>query len=219
MLVAKEKISGSAVVTAGCRIVARGMGVMSLLFLLQSCASTDALYAEYDQLACPVPASNGVGRNRVSGMADDAISVWDPVVFFDYKKTELDAVAIAALDNDLAILQSYPQLRVIVRGSADSRGGDRYNLDLSRQRVDNVVNYLTSKGLALSRIDSVALGARIAGTPELPEQAHALFRRAELVLLDAQGKPLSDGLHNGVFTTRLNRSGLQRNDPTGAQTR
>ncbi|MGH7332263.1 MAG: OmpA family protein, partial [Candidatus Rokuibacteriota bacterium] len=47
---------------------------------------------------------------------------------------------------------------VELHGYTDPRGTERYNLELSRRRVEAVRRYLVQRGVELPRINSIGLG-------------------------------------------------------------
>lgn len=73
-------------------------------------------------------------------------------VYFDFDKDTLRPDAVAILDEAVAILQKYPQLRVEVAGHTDSIGTEQYNQGLSERRAKAVYNYLTGKGIDAGRL-------------------------------------------------------------------
>ncbi|MFI8719900.1 OmpA family protein [Stenotrophomonas sp. NPDC077464] len=73
-------------------------------------------------------------------------------VNFDFDKSNLRPDAVAILSEATQILSRYPDLRVEVAGHTDSKGTDEYNQKLSERRATAVYNYLTSNGIAASRL-------------------------------------------------------------------
>lgn len=73
-------------------------------------------------------------------------------VNFDFDKATLRPDAVVILDEAVAVLQKYPQLRVEVAGHTDSKGKDAYNQKLSERRAQAVYDYLTGKGIDASRL-------------------------------------------------------------------
>jgi OOP family OmpA-OmpF porin len=73
-------------------------------------------------------------------------------VNFDFDKDELRPDAVAILDEAIAILGKYPQLRVEVAGHTDSVGTDEYNQGLSDRRARAVYDYLTGHGIDAGRL-------------------------------------------------------------------
>lgn len=73
-------------------------------------------------------------------------------VNFDFDKSNLRPDAVAILNEAIAILQRYPELRVEVAGHTDECGTDEYNQGLSERRSRAVYDYLTSNGIDASRL-------------------------------------------------------------------
>ena len=73
-------------------------------------------------------------------------------VNFDFDKANLRPDAVAILSEASQILTRYPDLKVEVAGHTDSKGSDEYNQKLSERRATAVYNYLTSNGVAASRL-------------------------------------------------------------------
>ena len=73
-------------------------------------------------------------------------------VNFDFDKATLRPDAVAILDEAVAVLAKYPELRVEVAGHTDLCGKDTYNQGLSQRRSQTVYDYLTSKGIDAGRL-------------------------------------------------------------------
>lgn len=73
-------------------------------------------------------------------------------VNFDFDKATLRPEAVVILDEAIAILQKYPQLKVEVAGHTDSVGTEEYNQGLSERRATTVHTYLTDKGIDAARL-------------------------------------------------------------------
>ncbi len=73
-------------------------------------------------------------------------------VNFDFDKATLRPDAIVILDEAVAVLAKYPELRFEVAGHTDLCGKDTYNQDLSQRRAQTVYDYLTSKGIDSARM-------------------------------------------------------------------
>ena len=73
-------------------------------------------------------------------------------VNFDFDKANLRPDAIAILNEGIAILKRYPEIRVEVAGNTDLCGSDAYNQALSERRARAVYDYLTSNGIDAGRL-------------------------------------------------------------------
>jgi len=195
----------------------RIFAVSSVVFvMLHGCASTEELYAQYDILCCLDPkvktsedvkaeknepdfaaASMTNSENKefiTKPISKDELALWEPAVFFGYNKAIVRASGAKALKRNVRLLSRHPDLSIAVQGSADKRGNDRYNVQLSLRRVDAVIDFLTDLGIDRARIHSVANGARYAGAISVSERVHALHRRADLFLLTPNDIPMNEGL-------------------------
>lgn len=159
--------------------------------ILSGCVSTEALYAEYDEV-CPVKASvTDTGMVMVTGLASQSQGqLWEPAVYFGFDQHGLGEEESQRLDRNLAILKQYPTLQVSVQAFTDQRGGKQYNRVLAEKRMQRVNDYLQANGLDASRIKSAPLGKELPILPSDSEQDRIVNRRVELMPLDAQGRPL-----------------------------
>ena len=73
-------------------------------------------------------------------------------VNFDFDKDTLRPDAVAILDEAVAVLAKYPELRVEVAGHTDLCGDETYNQNLSQRRSQVVYDYLGSKGIGADRL-------------------------------------------------------------------
>lgn len=67
-------------------------------------------------------------------------------VLFDYNKAELKPAAEDALKKVAVVLSQFPESNVTVEGYTDSKGGQDFNLKLSRERADSVKDWLVKNG-------------------------------------------------------------------------
>ena len=86
----------------------------------------------------------------------------DANVLFEFDKAVLKAEGKTAIDNlvvaKLAQLQTLQV--VIVTGHTDRIGSAEYNLKLSKQRADAVRDYLVSKGVDRTKIETIGMGEK-----------------------------------------------------------
>lgn len=96
----------------------------------------------------PAPAPKPVGA-RVTLDAD---------MLFDFDKAVLRPAGRAALDDFLAKSKDIDPEVIMAVGHADRFGSERYNQQLSEQRVAAVSSYLLGKGVAANRLHSEGRG-------------------------------------------------------------
>ena len=100
-------------------------------------------------------------------------------VFFDFDKSELTAETKAALDSNVAIMQAKADIKVEIQGHADERGTTDYNLALGTRRAQTVLSYMSTQGVAPSRLKVVSYGEERPLASGSSETAWGQNRRAE----------------------------------------
>ena len=105
-------------------------------------------------------------------------------VNFDFDKATLRDDSVSILDEAVAVLNKYPQLRVAVDGHTDLCGAADYNQMLSEKRSGTVFQYLADKGIATDRlVGPTGYGEAnpLVATPDTyPECKNESNRRTEL---------------------------------------
>jgi peptidoglycan-associated lipoprotein len=102
-------------------------------------------------------------------------------VFFDYDQYGIREDARTALQIDIRLLTAQPKLMITIEGYCDERGSDKYNLALGDSRAVAVKDYLVSKGIDGSRIDTVTYGKERPFCEEHNEECYQSNRRARFV--------------------------------------
>ena len=79
-------------------------------------------------------------------------------IYYDYDKANIREDAKINLDTLVMILKNNPSIKIELASHTDCRGADVYNLKLSQQRAESVVNYLIEKGIETSRLVAKGYG-------------------------------------------------------------
>ncbi len=79
-------------------------------------------------------------------------------IFFDYNQATLRSRSKHELNRLFDFLKSNPTVKIEVSGHTDSRGNDDYNMRLSKDRAQAVVDYLVRNGISSSRLTAVGYG-------------------------------------------------------------
>lgn len=92
-------------------------------------------------------------------------------------------------DKLVSLMQDRPNIRIEIAAHTDSRGSKASNQSLSERRARSVVNYLVSKGISRSRLESKGYGEnrlknRCADGVDCTEAEHAINRRTEFRVLN-----------------------------------
>jgi peptidoglycan-associated lipoprotein len=116
---------------------------------------------------------------RAGGPASDACLAF--TVYFEFDSSTLRGDAVGTLTSKADCLAGATG-PLLVEGHADERGPTDYNLALGERRADAVVRWLTSRGVAASRIRATSLGEERPANPGHDEAAWAENRRVEVKL-------------------------------------
>lgn len=117
-------------------------------------------------------------RPVVSQDVINSVSETAKKIQFAQSQTDLSADATAALDEVVALLTANPDMNLKIVGHASLEGDHYVNLALSNTRALTVRNYLVSKGIDISRLNTSWYGADKLLTTDPRKQA--INRRVEL---------------------------------------
>ena len=109
-------------------------------------------------------------------------------VYFDFDKAALRDEGMNEMEDVARALKADPNAVVELQGFADARGAERYNYQLTRERVDAVARYLVSRhGIDLRRIHTVGMGKVVLAAGEKANnEVYAKARRVDIKLLSPQ---------------------------------
>ncbi|NIR36899.1 MAG: OmpA family protein, partial [Actinobacteria bacterium] len=153
----------------------------------------DGILDEHDQ--CPNDAEVINGVEDEDGCPDEsairvtcrAIEINDRI-YFETGKAVIRRRSHGLLDQLAAVMGSRPDItKVRVEGHTDSRGRDRYNMELSEQRAAAVRQYLLSRGIAGDRLLSQGFGETQPLESNDTREGRAANRRVEFLILEQEG--------------------------------
>jgi outer membrane protein OmpA-like peptidoglycan-associated protein len=106
-------------------------------------------------------------------------------VHFDPDQTEVRSQDADQIASVAKALTADPNAVLELQGFTDARGGDRYNRELARERVEAVMRYLVQHhGIELRQVRAIAMGKEALATGEKPgPDVFAKARRVDLRLL------------------------------------
>ncbi|MCE3259497.1 MAG: outer membrane protein OmpA family, partial [Bacteroidetes bacterium] len=104
-------------------------------------------------------------------------------IFFETAKSVLKQESFFELDNLAKLLTDNPGMEIFIAGHTDNVGKDDYNMNLSKERAAAVVTYLTSKGIAGSRLTSDGFGKSKPLADNNTEEGKSLNRRVEFTII------------------------------------
>lgn len=112
---------------------------------------------------------------------DFVINVGDRV-YFDFDEYRIRDDARPVLDAQAAWLNRYPAVRIRLEGNADERGTREYNFALGGRRANAVRDYLVSRGVNPSRIETISYGKERPLDPSSNEEAWARNRNTHTAI-------------------------------------
>jgi outer membrane protein OmpA-like peptidoglycan-associated protein len=128
------------------------------------------------------------------------ITVWEEVdckllnatplpIFYETASARLTAASKRTIDETLMPILRDSQVNIELMSHTDSRGNDDYNMSLSQQRANSVVNYLVSKGISRSRLSGKGYGEsrlvnRCSNGVDCSATEHQRNRRTEFRVLN-----------------------------------
>ncbi|APY10123.1 cell envelope biogenesis protein OmpA [Seonamhaeicola sp. S2-3] len=109
-------------------------------------------------------------------------------IFYELASARITPASKKVIDETLLPLLKSKPVSIEIMSHTDSRGNDDYNMSLSQQRANSVVNYLVSKGISRSRLSAKGYGEtrlvnRCSNGVECSEAEHQKNRRTEFRVL------------------------------------
>ena len=130
-------------------------------------------------------------------------------VLFDSGSFTLDDQATENLDNNIGILKSDSDTKIVLEGYCDEKGDPDLNRELSAKRVRAVKRYLVSHGIDIDRISTEEKGStnKFSGTGL--KDSSGLNRRVHFKLINPENKSLVET--DGNEENTLHENGGDRN--------
>lgn len=116
-------------------------------------------------------------------------------IYYDLDKFNIRSDAEKTLQKLLVILKDFPELELKIKSHTDSRASAEYNMRLSNNRANAVIDWLTARGISKSRLTGEYFGKRIivngcGDGVDCSEDVHQVNRRSEFYFF-YQGKNLT----------------------------
>jgi outer membrane protein OmpA-like peptidoglycan-associated protein len=103
-------------------------------------------------------------------------------ITFRTDSADLNAQFFKVLDGVAQVAKKYDKTIIEVAGHTDNTGDAGYNRQLSQRRADSVARYLTSRGVADTRLMTAAGGEEHPVASNSTEQGRAANRRVEVTI-------------------------------------
>lgn len=116
--------------------------------------------------------------NKILYMLDATKIKFDNINFAT-ARWDLNAEAKTELDKVYQFLTDYPKMKIRIEAHTDYRGGDSYNQRLSQNRAKSALDYLVSKGIPASRLESEGYGE---AQPTVPNEVDGRANQANMAI-------------------------------------
>ncbi|MFN5325101.1 MAG: OmpA family protein [Bacteroidota bacterium] len=104
-------------------------------------------------------------------------------IFYDFDKSTLRDESKSELNRLAELLLQQESIKIELGSHTDSKGTEEYNMRLSQARAQSVVDYLASKGVALSRLVAKGYGESKPISSNETDEGRQLNRRTEFSIL------------------------------------
>ncbi|MBT8304707.1 MAG: OmpA family protein [Bacteroidia bacterium] len=128
-----------------------------------------------DNFGCPLD-------EQISKQDEEKINYFARTLLFQYGKTTLRSSDKAALDEVVAIMNTYPFSKFSIEGHTDNSSGPAFNLRLSLNRAKAVKDYLVSQGIDPDRLSAQGFGEGRPIASNSTKEGRRMNRRVEIVL-------------------------------------
>ncbi|MEO8234039.1 MAG: OmpA family protein [Flavobacterium sp.] len=105
---------------------------------------------------------------------------------FEFNKSNITQQGASELDKLVAVMNQYPEMVIFAKSHTDSRGDDKYNMNLSDRRAKSTVQYVISKGIEATRISGKGFGEsepKVDCGNDCTEEQFAQNRRSEFMIV------------------------------------
>lgn len=146
-----------------------------------------------------VPAKNSTVTKTVLSKKG-GITTWEEVdcgllsanvlpIFYETASARITSASKKTIDETLLPILNSKPISIELMSHTDARGNDDYNMSLSQQRANAVVNYLVSKGISRNRLSGKGFGEtrlvnRCSNGVQCSDQEHQKNRRTEFRVLN-----------------------------------
>ena len=103
-------------------------------------------------------------------------------IYFATRKARIKRRSYPLLKEVAQVLKENPNIRVRIEGHTDSRGSDRFNLRLSRNRAKAVRKFLIKQGVAKDRMKAEGFGETVPIADNRTNDGRSQNRRVEFVI-------------------------------------
>ncbi|MBC7935159.1 MAG: OmpA family protein [Rhizobacter sp.] len=102
-------------------------------------------------------------------------------ILFDVNKWNIKPESMGVLNQIVAMMNQYPELRFSIEGHTDNDGEENFNKTLSEKRAAEVKNLLVKLGITSQRLNAKGWGENNPVDNNTSQEGKAMNRRAEFI--------------------------------------
>lgn len=125
--------------------------------------------------------SNAIEMNAVNPFEDPSNPLSQRSIYFAFDSYDVSDDYISVIEAHAKWLLAHPEVKIVIQGNTDNRGGREYNLALGQKRSEAVKQRLLLLGVPAERIESISFGKEKPVALGDTEEAWAQNRRADIV--------------------------------------
>ncbi len=123
---------------------------------------------------------------RVERVGEGIQVTFDSGLLFAYDSDVVQPAAQANLTELARSLNKYPDSQLLIVGHTDNAGSDAYNQGLSQRRADAAANYLSTQGVARTRIQTSGKGESEPVATNDSDEGRQQNRRVEVAIFASE---------------------------------
>lgn len=132
----------------------------------------------YSNDGCPAK------EEKSTNTSNEEIEKNETKISFESNSSKLDNASNSELDRIAEYMKENKDTKVNINGYADDRGGDKFNVNLSKRRAEAVADYLRAKGIDPYRISVKGMGEQNPISNNDTEEGRAANRRVEIIIVN-----------------------------------
>lgn len=120
-------------------------------------------------------------RSGLSVLKDPSSILSQRSIYFDYDKFDIKDEFKPLVEAHAKYLRENRQVKMLIQGNTDERGGREYNIALGQRRAEGVKKMLMLLGAREEQIEAVSLGEEKPKETGSTDTAHARNRRGDIL--------------------------------------
>jgi sortase system peptidoglycan-associated protein len=104
------------------------------------------------------------------------------VIYYKTNDAEINPDVRPRIQHLVELIKPYPQIQIQIEGHADFRGSEKYNMALSKKRINKVYSEFINAGISSNRLQTHAYGERQTSAKKGDTESYIFDRRVTINL-------------------------------------